>query len=639
MNLDSSRRWLVPALLLLTLVAIGSSSAWAKDPIAALLKNDKSAPTSNEDEFLKPDEAFNFSAVMSKPDAITLTWVIAKDYYLYRDRIKIKLDSDANPVQLGTPQFPEGQVKEDEYFGKQVIFHEVLDVSVPVARAADAKGDFKLKVQYQGCAEAGLCYNPIDKFVTLTLPPTDKASTLAGKSDASSSSSLSSSSGGVTSEQDRLATLIRDGNLLLVLATFFGLGALLSLTPCVLPMIPILSGIIVGQGEKVTPLRGFSLAFTYVQGMAITYAAAGAIFVLVFKQAPQAFFQLPAIVIGFSILFIVLAFAMFGAFTLQMPSALQSRLTDVSNQQKTGTYIGTFIMGALSALIVTACVAPAMIAALSVISQTHMIARGAGALYAMGLGMGLPLLLVGASAGSLLPKAGAWMDAVKSVFGVMFLGLAIYLMSSLLPGAVTMALWATLAIVFGFWLFSLMLGSKQAPSVVRGLGLLVLVYGIVLLIGALAGRTDPLQPLVGLGSSATVTALTSSTANTSTHALPFKRIKSVADLENQIVAAKSAGKPIMLDFVAAWCVSCKEMEKYTFSDPQVGAALAAAVLLQADVTANDADDQALLNRFGIFGPPSIMFFGADGVERKNFRVVGYMKAEQFRAHVTTAFSS
>jgi thiol:disulfide interchange protein DsbD len=626
----------LPGLFAALIAMFAFSNLFAADAIKGALKKD-SAVSTNEDDFLKPDEAFKFSAEMTKPDAVTLSWVIAEKYYLYRDRIKIALDGDSKLVQLGAPQFPEGQVKEDEYFGKQVVFHEVLTVIVPVARAKDAKGEFKLRVQYQGCAEAGLCYNPITKFATLALPSADKASSLDGKAASNGSSGASdSSSGGVTSEQDRLAALIRDGSLLAVLATFFGLGALLSLTPCVLPMIPILSGIIVGQGDKVTPMRGFSLAFTYVQGMALTYAAAGAIFVLAFKQAPQAFFQHPAIVITFAVLFIVLAFAMFGTFTLQMPSALQSRLTDVSNQQKTGTFVGTFIMGALSALIVTACVAPAMIAALSVISQTHMIARGAGALYAMGLGMGLPLLLVGASAGSLLPKAGAWMDAVKSVFGVMFIGLAVYLVSALLPGAVTMLLWATLAIVFGFWLFALTLGSKPAPSVVRGFGVLVLVYGVALLIGALAGRTDPLQPLAGLGAvSGTAQA---ANASAPAHALPFKRIKSLANLDSEIAAAKSAGKPVMLDFVADWCVSCKEMEKYTFTDPRVASALSNAVLLQADVTANDSDDQALLNRFGIFGPPSIMFFGVDGAERKNFRVVGYMKADQFHTHVQTAFA-
>jgi thiol:disulfide interchange protein DsbD len=401
-------------------------------------------------------------------------------------------------------------------------------------------------------------------------------------------------------------------------------------------MIPILSGIIVGQGENITPMRGFSLAMTYVQGMALTYAAAGAFFILVFGMASQTFFQSPPVLIAFSLLFVVLAFGMFGAFTLQMPSAIQTRLTNISNNQKTGTFIGTFIMGALSALIVTACVGPALIGALSVISQTKMIARGTAALYVMALGMGSPLLIVGASAGSLLPKAGAWMDAVKAMFGVMFLGLALYFVGPLLPATVTMALWATLAIVSGYWIFTLAPGNKSAPAPFRGFGLLLIVYGIALFIGALAGRGDPLQPLAGMGNSS-VGGSTPMIANEP--ALPFKRVKSVASLDSEVATAKASGKTVMLDFYADWCVSCKEMEKYSFTDPGVVAALANTVLLQADVTANDSDDQALLKRFGIFGPPSIMFFGTDGVERKNFRVVGYMKAEPFREHVKTAFSS
>jgi thiol:disulfide interchange protein DsbD len=279
-----------------------------------------------------------------------------------------------------------------------------------------------------------------------------------GATSANSALAVSASgaaAGAFISEQDQLATLIRDGNLALVLGTFFGIGLLLSLTPCVLPMIPILSGIIVGQGEKVTAGRGFSLAFTYVQGMALTYAAAGAAFVLAFKQAPQAFFQQPWIIVLFVALFVALAFAMFGAYTLQMPSALQTRLSDVSNRQKSGSYVGCFVMGALSALVVTACVAPALIAALSVISQTGKIARGAAALYATGLGMGVPLLVVGASAGSLLPKVGPWMDTVKSLFGVLFLGVAIYFLQQLIPAAVGMLLWSALAVIAGFWVFAL----------------------------------------------------------------------------------------------------------------------------------------------------------------------------------------
>jgi thiol:disulfide interchange protein DsbD len=398
-------------------------------------------------------------------------------------------------------------------------------------------------------------------------------------------------------------------------------------------MIPILSGIIVGQGGTVTPARGFSLAFTYVQGMALTYAAAGAAFVLAFKQAPQAFFQQPWIITLMTLLFVVLAFAMFGAFTLQLPSALQTKLTSVSNEQKSGTYIGTFIMGALSALVVTACVAPAIIAALSVISQTGQIARGAGALYATGLGMGVPLLIVGASAGTLLPKVGPWMDTVKSLFGVLFLGVAVYLVAPLLPSGAVMLLWSLLTVLSGFWVFSLKArdgGPVAAP--LRALGLIGIIYGVLLLIGAASGSKDPLQPLDRLAAGG-------GGGSTQEHVLAFQRIKTVADLENAVATATAAGKPVMLDFFADWCVSCKEMEKYTFPDPGVQSVLANAVLLQADVTANDDADQALMNRFQIFGPPTIAFYGADGVERKDFRLVGFVPAERFRDHVKAAFGS
>jgi thiol:disulfide interchange protein DsbD len=427
--------------------------------------------------------------------------------------------------------------------------------------------------------------------------------------------------------------LIRDGNLFAVLATFFGIGILLSLTPCVLPMIPILSGIIVGQGEKVTPARGFSLAFTYVQGMALTYAAAGAAFVLAFKQAPQAFFQQPWIVGLFVILFVALALAMFGAYTLQVPSALQTRLTNVSNQQRTGTFVGTFVMGALSALVVTACVAPAIIAALSVISQTGQIGRGAGALYATGLGMGVPLLIVGASAGSLLPRVGPWMDTIKSLFGVLFLAVAIYLLTPLVPASLMMLLWSALAVVAGFWIFSWkQRDGSPAASPLRAAGLLSVFYGVLLLVGAASGSKDPLQPLdrfcAGVAGGGAQQA-----------ELHFAVIKTVDDLEAQVAAASAAGKPVMLDFYADWCVSCKEMEKYTFSQPEVQAVLAQAVLLKADVTKNDAEDQALLQRFEIYGPPTIAFFGVDGIERKNFRLVGFTPAERFREHVVAAFAA
>jgi thiol:disulfide interchange protein DsbD len=397
-------------------------------------------------------------------------------------------------------------------------------------------------------------------------------------------------------------------------------------------MIPILSGIIVGQGDKVTPARGFSLAFTYAQGMALTYAAAGAIFVLVFKQAPQAFFQQPWIIMLFVGLFVALALAMFGVYTLQLPNALQTRLTDVSNQQRSGTYVGCFIMGALSALVVTACVAPALIAALSVISQTGQIARGAAALYFTGLGMGVPLLLVGASAGSLLPRVGPWMDTVKSLFGVLFIALAIYFLQSLISPAMGMLLWSALAVIAGFWIFALKgRDGGPAPAAVRAPGLLALVYGIILLIGVAAGSTDPLQPLGTLRASTGGNA-----AATTEPALAFETIKSLDDLNKRVAAATAAGKAVMLDFYADWCTSCKEMERYTFSDKSVQAALSNAVLLHADVTANDPVDQELMHHFNILGPPTIAFYGPDGEERQNFRVVGYMKAPDFASLVTRA---
>jgi thiol:disulfide interchange protein DsbD len=544
-------------------------------------------------------------------------------------------------VQLGKPVLPQGEEKEDEYFGKQEVYHQDVEASVPVARAGGGPIELPIDVTYQGCADAGLCYPPITKNLKVSLGGSGSGTGSASTSGAAAAKeapgtsvegSGTAKSAGFVSEQDWLARLLQTGNLLVVLGTFFLIGIGLSFTPCVLPMIPILSGIIVGQGEKVTPMRGFSLAFTYVQGMAITYAITGAVFVLLFGQSAQTFFQKPWIVGLFGALFVALALAMFGLYTLQLPSALQTKLTDVSNKQKAGTYGGTFVMGALSALVVTACVAPALIAALSVISQSGQVARGAGALYATGLGMGVPLLLVGASAGSLLPRVGPWMETVKALFGVLFLGVAIYFVQRLIPPAAGMLLWSALAVSAGYWVFSLKgRDGNPAPAVVRAPGLLALVYGIILLIGMAAGSTDPLEPLSTLrGGTASAAA---------SHELTFETIKSVEDLQQRVAAASAAGKPVMLDFYADWCVSCKEMEKYTFTDDSVKAALGNAVLLRADVTANDAVDQALLKHFGIFGPPTIAFYDAAGNEQRQFRVVGYMKAPTFADVVRQAFGS
>jgi thiol:disulfide interchange protein DsbD len=576
-----------------------------------------------EEEFLPVDEAFRLSAAMDRPDLVTLTWVIADGYYLYRHRISAATDSPG--VTLGDPRLPEGTPKSDEFFGDTQVYYGLLEVTVPVARPP-GEDRVTIDVGFQGCADAGLCYPPTTRTVALDLPPAAAALTLAPENAPTQAEPVA--------EQDRLAALIRDGNLGLVLASFFGFGLLLAFTPCVLPMIPILSGIIAGGGDS-TSRRAFMLSLAYVLGMALTYTIAGALFAAAGQQA-QAVFQKPWIITLFAGLFVALALAMFGFYELQLPASLQSRLAGLSNQQKSGTLVGSALMGALSSLIVTACVAPPLVAALAVIGQSGDVLRGASALFAMSLGMGAPLLVVGTSAGKLLPKAGAWMNAVKGAFGVVFLGLAIWMLERILPGSVTLALWAVLAFVSGYCLYALGREPDGTGLVAarRGIGGLAMVYGVIMLVGAAAGGSDPLRPLGGISPAGG----TASGAAVAAHGPEFRRIKSVADLERELVAAGAAGRPVMLDFYADWCVSCKEMEKYTFTDPAVRAALQQGVLLQADVTANDATDRALLERFGIFGPPTIAFFGPDGVERRNFRLVGFVPADRFERHVVEAFS-
>jgi thiol:disulfide interchange protein DsbD len=627
------------ALCLVATLASGAAHAQS-NPIKDLL----SSGGSNEQQFLKPDQAFVFAAEPRADGTVDLRWEIADEYYLYRD--KVKVTTSAPGVELGSPAMPPGKSKYDEYFGDQVVYYGELIANVPVLNTAGLV-EIPLEVTYQGCADAGLCYPPIRKSAVVRIASAAGATgagagagagAIAAPATTPPGSPVAASAPKI-SEQDSLANRIRSGNLLAVIATFFGAGLLLAFTPCVLPMVPILSGIIVGAGRGTPVSRGraFSLSVAYVLGMALTYTIAGAVFAKAGQQA-QAFFQKPWIIVLFAALFVLLALAMFGLYTLQVPAALQSRIAGFSDQQKQGTLLGTAVMGALSSLIVTACVAPPLIAALTVIGQSGDVMRGALALFALSLGMGAPLLVVGASAGQLLPKAGAWMDAVKNVFGVMLLGVAIWMLGRILPGPVTLALWAVLAFLSGWWLFNFgtdggdAAGTRTRKPGTSGLGALAMVYGVLLLVGALAGREDPLRPFAGLGAGGGTGAAVES------H-LAFQRIKSVEDLERAVAAASAAGRPVMLDFYADWCVSCIEMERYTFTDAGVQSRLANAVLLQADVTANDAVDQALLQRFGILGPPSILFFGTDGRERANYRVVGFKPAAEFSSHVAEAFAS
>jgi thiol:disulfide interchange protein DsbD len=578
-------------------------------------------------EFLPPDQAFIVSARATDASTLTVTWQIADGYYLYKKRMGFSTETTG--VQLGDAELPAGEIKHDEYFGDMEVYHRLVTAVIPVT-AAISTTQLNLTVKYQGCAEVGLCYNPLSKEIVISLP-----TNASGNTTTDGRASTNTTATATASDQMRLAELIRSGHFAVVLASFFGIGLLLAFTPCVLPMIPILSGIIIGQGESITPARGFSLAFTYVQGMAITYAAAAVAFVLMFNQAPQAFFQKPWMIGAFAGLFVVLALGMFGALTVQLPTHMQTRLAAWNHRLQSGTFIGTFAMGILSALIVTACVAPALIAALTVISQTRLIFRGATALYAMGLGMGTPLLLMGASAGHLLPKTGAWMQTIKSIFGIAFLGVAIYLLSSLIPDSASMCLWAALCIGSGYWLFKSQTQTQlKSRRIFKFIGLMSFIYGALLLMGAALGYTDPLKPLQSIKN----LSKTSTTSDTNHQApLYFQRIHSVAELDAALFQANNQNKHVMLDFYADWCVSCKEMEKYTFSQSQVQKELQNVVLLQADVTANNEDNQALLKRFGIFGPPTIAFF-VNGLEREEYRVVGYVKAEPFAIHIANAFS-
>jgi thioredoxin:protein disulfide reductase len=577
--------------------------------IDAILSSSKA----RADDFLPPDQAFRFDALADGTDRVRLDWEIADGYYLYRARIKVV--APGGSAQLGPVQFPTGQFKSDDYFGKQEVYHHELIATVAVVRAHGGPLELPLQVTYQGCAEAGLCYPPITKTVTVRLA----AGTPPAGSTSGASGSGSASGGG--SEQSWFAAQIRSGSLLVMLGSFYLAGLLLSLTPCVLPMVPILSGIIAGAGTNITTARAFALSVTYVLGMALTYTAAGIACAAAGRQV-QAVFEQWWVIALFAGLFVVLGASMLGLFTLQMPVSVQTRLAGISNRQSAGTFGGVAIMGALSALIVTTCVAPALVGALIVISQTGQIARGGAALFAMSIGMGTPLLIVGASAGKLLPRAGPWMDLVKKLFGVVMLAVAAWMLARIVPGRVSLMLWAVPALLMAYLLWSQTRSHSALTWLLRGAGVAAGLYGITLATGSALGGTDPLEPIPALAAN--------------NHALAFRPIKSLADLDRELTQARAAGKGVLVDFSADWCTSCKEMERYTFTDPGVQAALSNTVLLRADVTRNDADDQALLRHFGIFGPPTIAFYGTDGQERSALRVVGYMKAAAFAARSRAA---
>ena len=575
---------------------------------------------------LHPDKAFGLEVSVRDESTLLANFRITPDYYLYRDKIKFTISGDsakAAGVKITNVSMPKGEMKSDPNFGDMEVFHQSFQAVITLQRNNNTAQDITLAASYQGCKENDLCYAPIDKQFSIVLPKANAATTIAPLMQASPQSAQGVAMP-VNSESTQLAKLFKQGSFWLIVIFFFGAGLLLAFTPCVLPMIPILSGIIVGHSSHPTKMHSFLLSLTYVLGMALTYAAIGVAAGLSGTLLSSAL-QTPWVLGSFAALFVLLSLSMFGFYELQLPAILQSKLTNTSNRLHGGHLSGVFMMGALSAVIVSPCVAAPMAAALLYIGQTHDALLGGTALFALAMGMGLPLLLIGASAGALLPKAGAWMEVVKHFFGVLMLALAIWLVSTLIPLSIQMLLWGTLLVLSAIYMHALDALPNHASGwqkLWKGIGILALLLGSAYLVGALSGARDILQPLAAIGNGKTE----------ATSTLKFERIKNVAELDTRI--AQANGKTVMLDFYADWCISCKEMERFTFSDAKVQAKLRNAVLLQIDVTANNDEDKALLKRFELFGPPAILFFDAQGREQDGRRVIGYQGAAQFLQSLT-----
>ena len=574
--------------------------------IAQLAHADLLSFGSKKPVFLPADQAFALEVHAIDQHTLIASFKVTPSYYLYRN--KITFSSADGKTKILRVDLPKGETKNDPNFGTLEVYHQSFQAQIVLDKVNPAK-PLVLNASYQGCSDNGLCYPPIEKAlkvdfvpaISVPTPPTASAPSIP------------------VNENSQIAKLFKDGSFWLIVSFFFGAGLLLSLTPCVFPMIPILSGIIVGRGHKITHMHAFVLSLAYVLGMAITYAIAGVAAGYSGNLISNAL-QTPWVLGSFAALFVVLSLAMFGLYELQLPTALQSKLSDTSNKLHGGHLSGVFVMGALSAIIMGPCVAAPLAGALLYISQTHDAVLGGVALFVLALGMGVPLLIIGTSAGAILPKAGAWMEAVKRSFGVLMLAMAIWIVSPVIPVSAQMFLWAALLIFSGIFLHAL----DPLPHNAHGLnklgksiGILALLLGVAYLIGALSGAPDTLRPLGNIGRAPVETPTT----------LRFERVKSSADLDTRISQVK--GKTVMLDFYADWCVSCKEMERFTFSDASVQTKLKNVILLQADVTSNSDDDKALLQRFQLFGPPATLFFDASGKELADFRVTGFQDVPQF----------
>ncbi|MGB0845208.1 MAG: protein-disulfide reductase DsbD [Thiolinea sp.] len=637
-------RIVIRLFLFLSLLLLPLQAVTADDSLFGGLKSLTGGEVASG-EPLDVTEAFVFGTPTYKGDKLTLNWTMPPDYYLYRDKFKITL-LPGSGLSTGEPELPAGKVKEDPLFGKIEALYKFAEVVVPITRSTPDATELVAKVTWQGCMESlGICYPPESRVVKASLPAAAEntstemielaeidpesvdfnAPTSAVKQTKSgqASGAATKTSDVMLSEQDQIASMMSGDNTTLILLSFLGFGLLLSFTPCVFPMVPILSGIIAGQ-KNITPRKAFMLSLVYVLAMALTYTIAGVLAGL-FGSNLQAALQNPWALGIFSAIFVLLALSMFGFYELQIPASMQSRLNEFSNRQAGGSFIGVAVMGILSALIVGPCVAAPLAGALIYIGMTGDAVLGGMALFALSIGMGIPLLIIGTLAGKVLPRAGQWMEGVKAVFGVMLLAVAIWMLERVLPMWLVMLLWAALLIISAIFMGALSTLSEAVSGwtkLWKGLGIMLLIHGALLMVGAATGGNDVFQPLKGIMNGA---------AGASVQKLPFRMVKGLDELQQAIDQAK--GKPIMLDFYADWCVYCKDMEKNTFPDPAVRRALDDFVLLKADVTENDDVDKALQKHFKVIAPPAILFFGRDGQEIENLRLVGFMGPQAFASHV------
>lgn len=565
----------------------------------------------SEPELMPVDQAFVFD-VKQEDNKVTLNWVIADGYYMYRDKLKFSV----NGAELGSVDLPKGKPHVDEYFGEQEVYYTYIDIPVGLKQADE---NSILSVTFMGCAEGKLCYPPTTRDVSLTaVAANDGQIATTAASDEAATNAKSAKSAPIT-QQDSLSQMLSNENLLWTLAIFFGLGIGLALTPCVFPMYPILSGIIVGQGQKLSTAKAFTLSMAYVQGMAITYSILGLV-VASAGMKYQAALQHPAVLVGLAILFFILSLSMFGLYDLKLPSRFQEKMNSISNNQKGGNLLGVFLMGVISGLVASPCTTAPLSGALVYVAQTGDLLQGFLALYVLSMGMGVPLLIIGTSGGKLLPRAGAWMNIIKTVFGFLLIAVSIVMLGRIWTGLLSDVLWSLWGIsLTGYLMHQNKLSVFNWKQTVRS---------VLLMLTLLASFSYGFQAVMAhFGYSHSLVGY----ASNEDHG--FTRIKSIEDLDRELAAATAAGKPVMLDLYADWCVACKEFEAITFKDANVLARMNKIVLLQADVTKSDAIDVALLEKYQVLGLPTLLIFNEQGELRDDLRVTGFMGPKDFAAHL------